>query len=205
MGSEWFSAHIGAWPQGDLAVSASSLALAGVLYCFLGYRLFKFVLGLTGFLLAAAPAALLAAWLTQGHTLAVSIAALAGGICGAAALLILFQLGVFALGGAGTGLVAYHLLSLAPQPWTPWAVAGAACLGGILALLLQRPILSFATAAIGAWLLTSAAFLGAGAAARWMEIEDVEPQWFRPAAMGLWALLTVLGVCTQGIRAPKQR
>lgn len=205
MGPGWFSAQIDTWPQSELAVSASTLALIGVLYCFLGYRLIKIVLGLTGFVLAAAPAAVIAGWLAQGHSLVVLIAALAGGICGAAALLFLFQLGIFALGGAGTGLVAYHLLSLAPQPWTPWAVAGAACLGGLLALLLERPIISLATAAIGAWLLTSAAFMAAGGAARWMEIEDVEPQWYRPAALGLWALLTVLGVCTQGIRAPKAR
>ena len=204
MQAEWISSHFDAWPQGDLAVSASTLALIGVLYCFLGYRLIKFVLGLTGFLFAAAPVAVIAAGFAPGHTVAVLVAAIAGGICGAVALLFLFQLGVFALAGAGSGLVAYHLLYLAPQPWTPWAVAGVACLGGLLALLLERPIVSMATAAIGAWLLTSATFLAAGGAARWMEIEDVEPQWFKLAGLGLWVLLTILGVFTQGLRQPRE-
>ncbi len=188
---------------GEIAVSASTLALMGVLYCFLGYRLIKFVLAMSGFLLASLPAALLAGWISQGQTVALMLSGLIGGLCGAVALLFLYQLGVFALGGFGAGLAAHFVLSLMPQPWTPWAVVGLAFMGGLLALWLERPIMCLATSAIGAWLLVSAVFMTSGEVVRWMELEDLEPQWFQAAAMGLWVLLLVLGLLCQ--RSPSAR
>lgn len=194
------------WADNEMALSASTLALLGVVYCFLGYRLIKVILGTTGFLLAAGPAALLGAYLSHGNSLAGMVGLAVGGLCGAVALLFLYQLGVFALGSLGAGLVAHYALSLAPQPWTPWAVAGLALLGGFMTLWLERPIVCFAASAIGAWLLSSAALMALTEAAVRMELEDIDPAspQVRMAALGLWALLTVLGLLTQRPFAKKR-
>ena len=67
----------------------------GTLYCFLGYRTLRFVIGLTGFILAGGVAFVIAAWLSAGHTIASAAVGMAGGLCGAVALTFLYRAGVF--------------------------------------------------------------------------------------------------------------
>ena len=100
------------------------LAAVGVLYCFLGYRLLKFVLGLTGFVLAGSTAAVVVGFLSYGNLIGMGIGLLFGGICGAMALFFLYKAGVFCLGVLGSTLVAYNVLQGRPEPWILWAVAG---------------------------------------------------------------------------------
>lgn len=121
------------------------LLLAGVLYCFLGYRVFRFLLGLTGFLLAGAVAGALAGWLTYGHVVTMGIAGLVGGVCGAVALLFLYRLGVFFIGFLGGLIIAYHVLQGRPEPWIIWAILGSGCVGGVMALGLEPLVMTVAT------------------------------------------------------------
>ena len=201
----WTALRLDQLPEGELAVSAGTIAFVGVLYCFLGYRLLKFVLGATGFMLAAAPAAAAAGWLSHGHLIAMAISGVIGGICGATALLFLYHLGVFALGGVGAALAAHHLLRMAPQPWSPWAVLAAACVGGLLALWLERPMLCLATAAIGAWLLTAAGLMAAGEFLPQAEAQGVQPAWIDWLAAGIWLALTLVGAYAQRRRTPRAK
>jgi hypothetical protein len=130
---------------------------AGVLYCFLGYRLLKLVIGLTGFLLAGSTAAFIVGVLSYGHLMGMGAGLLIGGICGAMALFFLYKTGVFCLGTLGATLVAYNVLQGREEAWILWAVAGLGLVGGFLALLIERPVMTLATAAIGAMLLTQSA------------------------------------------------
>lgn len=135
------------------------LVVAGGLYCFLGYRILKFILGLTGFLLAGSAAASLVGFLSYGNLIGMGIALLVGGICGAMALFFLYKTGIFCLGTVGAALVAYAVFQDRPEAWALWAVVGLGLSGGFLALLIERPVMALATAAIGSMLLTQAALV----------------------------------------------
>ncbi|MBN2309946.1 MAG: DUF4203 domain-containing protein [Candidatus Hydrogenedentes bacterium] len=134
------------------------LAIAlGILYCFLGYRALKFVIFLTGFALAGTVACAIAAWASQGNPLVCLIAGLVGGILGAVAILVLYKVGVFCLGLMAGALIAQTVLAGRGDAWVVWAVIGAGGLGGLVALVLERPIMTLATAALGAWMIVSGA------------------------------------------------
>lgn len=135
------------------------LLATGMLYCFLGYRTLKFVIALSGFLLAATAAAVLAAIVVPENHLYFFFAVVLGGVCGALALLFLYKAGIFVLGSVGTFLIAQAFLAANSAEWAPWVVVVIGVGGGILALFLEKFIMTCATAVIGAWLL-----VGAGAA-----------------------------------------
>jgi len=135
-------------------VTGVSIAV-GLLYCFLGYRMLKFILGLTGFIIAGSVAVVIVGWITEGHAISMLVAALIGGASGAFALFFLFRVGVFSIGLLGAVLVANNLLGDKPDSWTPLAILGSGLGGGLIALVLERPVISLATAAIGAFMIVS--------------------------------------------------
>src|SRR3981081_4138289 len=84
--------------------AAILLVLGGALSCFAGYRLFKVVLGIYGFILGA----LLASSAMGGsNTVGMIVAALVGGIAGALLLMFAYFIGI-ALVGAGLGAMVAH-------------------------------------------------------------------------------------------------
>jgi hypothetical protein len=86
--------------------AAAILVAGGLLSCFFGYRLFKVVLALFGFIIGA-----LAASSVFGESAATAmvIAALVGGLCGGLLMLAAYFLGV-ALVGAGVGVAIVHVI-----------------------------------------------------------------------------------------------
>lgn len=176
---------------------ASAVAI-GTLYCFLGYRTLRFVLGLTGFLMAGGVAATLVNWISQGNQLSVLIALFIGGMCGAFALYFLYKTGVFLLGLMGTALIAHNVLSAQPDTWIPVAVIGLAVFGGLIALLLERPVILLATAALGAWMVVSGVtyfIVGSGEPGGLTEVLESEEQ--RMIVIASWAVLAVAGALSQ--------
>ncbi len=136
----------------DRPDAAMAFAIAvGALYCFLGYRLFRLVLFLTGFVLGGSVAAGLLHLLSQGHTVASLVAGVLGGVAGAMALLFVYRAGVFFVGVIGGVIVGMHILVGRTEGWELWAILGAGLGAGLLALMLERSVMSIATAAIGAW------------------------------------------------------
>ena len=128
--------------------AAAVLIAGGFLACFFGYRLFKVVLGLFGFIIGA-----LAASSVFGatDTTPMVIAALVGGIAGAALLLAAYFVGV-ALVGAGIGALIVNLI------WTqvegdphPFVVVLFSIAGAVLATWLERYVIILGTAFGGAW------------------------------------------------------
>lgn len=128
--------------------AAGVLILGGIVSCFLGYRLFKVVLGIFGFIIGALAASSI--WGASDTTYMV-VAALVGGIAGALLLLAAYFVGV-ALVGAGLGALVANLI------WTqiegdphPFVVVLFSVGGALLATWLQRYVIILGTAFGGAW------------------------------------------------------
>ncbi len=128
--------------------AAIILLAAGLLACFMGYRLFRWLLGLYGFIGGAYLASLFVntpePWMTAA-------AVVAGGLVGALFLLVVYLAGVAIL-GAGLGALAVSLF------WTPdggsaetWVVITACLVGAIAAVSLQRYVIIVGTSFGGAW------------------------------------------------------
>lgn len=141
-------------PQQLNGVVAISIAI-GVLYCFLGYRTLKFLIAFTGFVAAGMTAAVLTGLATNGHPYWMAGSGLFGGVCGAFAVIFIYKLGVFMLGGLGGALALQNILADRPEAWAPFAVIAGGIAAGALALVIEPPVLMLATAALGAWAIIS--------------------------------------------------
>src|SRR3954471_3083106 len=85
--------------------AAILLVLGGALACFAGYRLFKVVLGIYGFIFGA----MLASSMMGGsNTTGMIVAAIGGGLVGALVLMFAYFIGI-ALVGAGLGAMVAHV------------------------------------------------------------------------------------------------
>jgi hypothetical protein len=179
--------------------AAIVLLAGGLISCFAGYRVFRVVLGIYGFILGA----LLASGATgTEHTMWMIGAALAGGVVGALILIAAYFVGV-ALLGAGIGALATSLI---------WAAMGRepsaiivilfSIAGALAALALQRYVIVGATAFGGAWtiivggLALSGNHVTVDAAARnnvWLAYP------MNPAPGQYWVLLVWLGLGVAGV------
>jgi hypothetical protein len=124
--------------------AAIILIVGGLLACFAGYRLFRVVLGIYGFILGALLASSIMA---PGEPWPLVVAALVGGLIGAVLLNLAYFVGV-ALLGAGAGALLLHLVSAQLGRGDPHVavVVIFAVLGAIAATQLQRYVIVFATA-----------------------------------------------------------
>jgi hypothetical protein len=136
-------------PQAYELPAALFLFLAGAVSCLAGYRLFKLVLGIYGFILGAG---LASSAMGASNTVGMIAAALAGGIVGALILVFAYFIGI-ALVGAGLGALVLHFGWSYMRPGDPPALAviGMALVGAIGAMVLQRYVIVVSTAFGGAW------------------------------------------------------
>jgi hypothetical protein len=139
--------------------AAALLVVGGLVACFAGYRFFRIVLVLYGFIIGALLASSLVG---AGSTTQLVLAAIAGGFIGGLIFYTAYFLGV-ALVGAAIGALVVH---------AAWAQLGAdphpivlilfAISGAIAAMILQRYVIVVATAFGGAWTLVIGALAIAG-------------------------------------------
>jgi hypothetical protein len=135
------------------------LLLGGLVACFAGYRLFRTVLALFGFL-GGAVAASAAFSGTTGLTTALVM--LAGGLLGAAVLTAAYFFGV-ALLGAGLGAVVAHLVVTGgDREPTVLLIVLFSVGGALLTMALQRYVVIVGTAFAGAWAVVASALAMAG-------------------------------------------
>jgi hypothetical protein len=144
--------------------AAAILVLGGLLACFAGYRIFRVVLGIYGFILGA----LLATSIVGTENTALTIgASLLGGLGGALLLIAAYFVGV-ALIGAGLGAMLANLIwaGIGGEPHV-LVVVVLAIAGALAALALQRYVIIIATSFGGAQTVVvgAAALLGNRAAA----------------------------------------
>jgi hypothetical protein len=147
-------------PQSYELPAALVLMLAGALACFTGYRLFRVVLAIFGFILGAMLASSL---MGISNTAGMLIAAFIGGLAGAAILLFAYFVGI-ALVGAGVGALIAHVgwpfIGSGDPPVL--AVIVLAILGAIAAMFVQRHVIIVTTAFVGAWTLIVGILAAAG-------------------------------------------
>jgi hypothetical protein len=131
--------------------AAIVLVLAGATTCFAGYRLFRFVLAIWGFILGAAFGS---SMMGADNALYMIAAGLVGGVLGAVALVFAYFVGV-ALVGAGFGALASHVVWGQIETADPPAalIIGAAIAGAVGAVVLQRYVMVVGTAFAGAWMM----------------------------------------------------
>ena len=129
--------------------AALLIVFGGALACFAGYRLFRIVLGIYGFILGAMLASSL---LGTGNTVAMLAAAVVGGLVGSVVLVMAYYVAI-ALVGAGLGTLMGTVM------WS-WFAAGdppavviviVALTGAVGAMLVQRYVIIVGTAFGGAW------------------------------------------------------
>ncbi len=145
--------------------AAIILLLGGLLACFAGYRLFRVVLAIYGFILGAL---LASSFMGSDQTTTMVLAWIGGGIVGALILLVAYFAGV-ALLGAGIGAAAAHLVFAAfkTEPGVVVLILFSV-VGALAALALQRYVIIIATGFGGAQtaLVGAAALLGDPGAAQ---------------------------------------
>ena len=124
------------------------LLLGGTVACFFGYRMFRLVLAIAGFILGALAASSVFGASDTGPML---IAAVVGGLIGAGILIAAYFVGV-ALVGAGLGvLVANLAFSASGREPHFLVIVFCAIAGAVGSMYLQRYFIIVGTAFGGAW------------------------------------------------------
>jgi hypothetical protein len=166
--------------------------LVGAIQCFFGYRFFKVVLGLLGFLAGGILAAGFGYSISQQEIVAL-LAGLVGGLIGAGVLVMLYFIGIFFIGaylGTILGAVLFGLTGIEPGPMVLLIPAVAV---GIFAIIFQKFMIIFSTGFGGAWsVVAGLAYFTTGA----IDPTNIE-RLFRPDGIHFYAV--VLGWLALGI------
>jgi hypothetical protein len=182
--------------------AAIALVLGGAVACFLGYRLFRVVLSIFGFILGGLMASSLVG---PSDTTWMIGAWIVGGLIGMALLYAGYYVGV-AMSGAALGAVASHLAFSAGGQDPPFLIVlVAAVVGAVASMYLQKHVIILFTAFGGAWtlivgvmaLLGNRTAMAAAAAGNVWVIYPMNPapgQGWLPYA---WVILGIIGAATQ--------
>ena len=189
--------------------AAIALVLTGALTCLAGYRLFRTILGIYGFIGGALVGSSIVG---AASTVNMVLAALVGGIAGAVVLVLAYFVGV-ALVGAGLGALLTHLVwgQVVAGPPPDAAVVIMAVVGGVAAWWLQRYVIIVATAFGGAWTVVVGALvlMGERAAAAngdaWI-LYPITPDAPKMPVVIAWVLLGLAGTALQlGLTGKKKK
>lgn len=172
--------------------------IVGAIQCFFGYRIFKFVLVLTGFIVGGALAGGIAYGNSPEPAVAVLIG-LAGGLIGALLMAALYFVGIFLFGAILGGVVGTAVFAAAQSNPEPMVLLILGIIGGVIALIFQKLMIILSTAFGGAWnVVTGIAYFATGA----IDPANVE-RLFRPgashrfASILCWLVLGSVGVIYQ--------
>ncbi len=182
--------------------AALILLLGGAIACFYGYRLFRIVLAIFGFILGALAASSV---FGASDTMPMVVAALVGGFAGAGLMYAAYFLGVSLL-GAGLGAAAANLVfgSGVEDPHY-LAVVLSSIAGAVGAMYLQRYVIIVGTAFVGAWTLIvggmalaegETALAAASAADVWVAY-PLDPAPGRGWVQIVWLVLALAGIGVQ--------
>jgi hypothetical protein len=128
--------------------AAIVLLLGGIVACFFGYRMFRLVLAIFGFILGAFAASSV---MSPSDTTGMLISAVVGGLIGAGILIAAYFVGV-ALVGAGLGvLVANLAFSATGREPHFLVIVFCSVAGAVASMYLQRYFIIVGTAFGGAW------------------------------------------------------
>lgn len=179
--------------------AAIVLLVGGIVATFFGYRLFRIVLAIFGFIIGALLASSVAG---AGDTGPMVAAAIVGGLLGAGVLIAAYFVGV-ALVGAGLGAVLANLAFAAGERDPHFLViVFASMIGAVGAIYLQRYFIIVGTSFGGAWTLMVGALALAGnrdalAAAAAGDVWVAYP--LNPAPGQQWLPATWIGLSLIGV------
>jgi len=190
-------------PASYATPTAVVLLVGGVLSCFAGYRLFRFVLGVYGFIVGAMVTTSI---MGATATWMLVVAAIVGGIVGALLMIAAYFIGV-GLVGAGLSALALNVVwRLFGGGEPPTVVLVIVCvLGALAALSVVRYVVIFGTALAGSWtlLIGALALVGNSAAKRvvsggtyWI-LYPLDPMPERWWVMPAWLAIALGGVIVQ--------
>ena len=138
--------------------------LVGAVQCFFGYRLFRVILGLSGFLFGGFLAGTLGYTFSQEEVVAILLG-LVGGIAGAGLMAMLYFVGIFLFGaflGGILGGALFTVIGIDPAPVVLLLIP--AVIAGVVALFYQRLMIILSTGFGGAWsVVTGIAYFVTGA------------------------------------------
>jgi Domain of unknown function (DUF4203) len=189
-------------PASFATPAAVVLTVGGLLACFGGYRLFRFVLGLYGFYLGAFA---VTAIMPPTNTWALVVAALVGGVVGALLIVGAYFVGVGLIGAglAALGLLAgWHAVAHTEPPTVVLVLVSV--LGALGALSIVRHVVIFGSALAGSWTavvgglaLTLDKPLHAAQATDLWVLYPLDPMRGRWWVLGVWIALALGGAVTQ--------
>jgi hypothetical protein len=193
--------------------AAAILILGGLVACFFGYRLFKLVLAIFGFIIGALAASSI--W-GAGDTTYMVISALLGGMAGSLLLLAAYFVGVALLGAALGALLANLIWTQIEGDPHAFVVVMFSVGGALLATWLQRYVIILGTAFGGAWTIVVGALammghetlMNAAAAGDIWVAYPMNPAPGQPWVPYAWIGLGVLGAVVQmfitGVQSGRQ-
>jgi len=184
--------------------------LLGLIVCFIGYRLFRPVLFLAGFIIGAGVCFCVLWYYTETGLIVLICAPLLAGIGLGLVLLFAISAGIFLLGAILGFLVFTMIVSvrdggIVHNDIFNWVGMGAcSIIGGVVALIIQKPLIIFATAIGGSYAVIACIdrYVGGGFSRvivqlignRHWEIVASYPTYIE---LGACALLAVIGIIVQ--------
>ena len=193
-------------PHNVLNVIIGLGILVGAVQCFFGYRIFKIILGITGFLIGGSLASGIGYAISQQEAVAL-LAGLVGGLIGAALMVALYFIGIFLIGaflGGVLGAVLFAVVGSNPEPAVLLILA---VITGVITLIFQKFMIIVSTGFVGAWsIVTGIAYFTSGA----IDLTNLE-RMFRSGGSHLyaivlcWLALGIVGVIVQYKSAPTKQ
>ena len=186
---------------------AVTLIATGMITCFYGYRLFKIVLAITGFVTGGALAWTVLTAAGYGQTVMIAGTFLVGFV-GGIAMFSLFFAGVFFFGCSMGHLMAVVLLSAIGSELNVAVISIFALFNGLATLWFRKVLVVASTALTGAWSVLSgiAYFVGdldlVGALAKPELLRTQGDLYY--AVLALWLLLGISGIAIQ-MRSQRKR
>ena len=182
--------------------AAAILLGGGIIACFFGYRLFRTVLAIFGFIIGAL--AVSSVFGTSNTTLMLA-AALAGGLVGAFIMITAYFVGVALAGAAIGAVIANVVFSAGGRDPSVWVVILFSVGGAVAATYLQRYFIIVFTAFGGAWtmIVGAMALLGNRAALKAATAGDVwvayplNPAPGQRMTVAVWIVLSLIGAGVQ--------
>ena len=191
--------------QGALHLIALASIGLGVVYCFFGYRIFRIILGILGFILGASMAVRIAFDMFGGERVLTILAGLVGGVIGAVLMVILYFIGIFLLGAWLGSLLGVLLTGGGGSTVETVIILVLAVIGGIVAVILQKSMIIISTSLSGSWGIVSGIFHFVGDGFGPIRSFQSHPNLRVLRSMGIrgyimllcWVLLGIAGIVVQ--------
>jgi hypothetical protein len=186
------------YSQVMLNVIIGMAILLGIVQCFLGYRIFSIIIGLTGFLLGVILGSAIGFAVFQEEVAAL-ISGIVGGFIGAALMMTMYYFGVFAIGALLGIVLGTSIFAVSNSNAEPVVLFILALIGGVIAIIIQRFMIVLSTSFGGSWIVVT------GIA--YFTTDEIDPtnlgEFFRTGGTHLnfflicWIALGIVGVIVQ--------